>query len=313
MPASIAILSMAEQSATFEVRDTDTSVVNALRRVMISEVVTMAIDLVTFEENTSVLNDEIIAHRLGLIPLKYQYREDTRRDFMLMSSERDIQRRFRFTRDCDCENYCEKCAVEFQLNVTARAPMIVTSNDLQGPRDVVPVHFATRDELSGSNDDGIAIVKLGRGQVLKLTAVAKLGIGKEHAKWSPVSKCVFRPQPHVSLDHEALRNLPKRLRDEVVAVAPAGVLGYEDDPERPGEQRICVKNEAAILDFVDDIALFTQAVNNKPMISAFASDTNFIFDIESVGSIPVDEIVLSAITELRRKLIELSYGDLDVE
>jgi len=66
----IEIVSHTSDSMTFMLTKTDASVANALRRVIISEVPTMAIDLVEIENNTSVLHDEFIAHRLGLIPLR---------------------------------------------------------------------------------------------------------------------------------------------------------------------------------------------------------------------------------------------------
>ncbi len=68
----VKILSLATHEIRFILSDTDTSVANTLRLSMIAEVPTLAIDLVEFHENTTVLNDEYIAHRLGLIPLRYQ-------------------------------------------------------------------------------------------------------------------------------------------------------------------------------------------------------------------------------------------------
>lgn len=68
----IAITSIAPHEIKFILSETDTSMANALRRIMIAEVPTLAIDLVEIYENSSVLNDEYLAHRLGLIPIRYQ-------------------------------------------------------------------------------------------------------------------------------------------------------------------------------------------------------------------------------------------------
>ncbi|KAF3642234.1 DNA-directed RNA polymerases II, IV and V subunit 3 [Capsicum annuum] len=87
----------------FELRDTDSSIANALHRKMIVEVPTIAIDLVEIEVNSFVLNDEFISHRLGLIPL-------TSEGAMSM----------RFSRDCDAcdgDGQCEYCSIEFYLRV----------------------------------------------------------------------------------------------------------------------------------------------------------------------------------------------------
>lgn len=68
----VQVLSMTPHEIRFILSETDTSMANTVRRIMIAEVPTLAIDLVEFHENSTVLNDEYIAHRLGLIPIRYQ-------------------------------------------------------------------------------------------------------------------------------------------------------------------------------------------------------------------------------------------------
>ena len=105
----IEILSILQHEIKFVLSETDVSVANALRRIMIAEVPTLAIDLVEFHENSTVLNDEYIAHRLGLIPICYQAPETMRAG--------DVMGAFLSHRECTCYERCPRCSVEFDLDV----------------------------------------------------------------------------------------------------------------------------------------------------------------------------------------------------
>jgi len=138
---------------------------NAIRRIAISQVPTMAIDDVVILENSSVMFDELLAHRLGLIPLKT-----------------DLDR-FNLPEDCDCKSTlgCPKCRVLLVLDAEASDRIkTVTSGDL-----------VSEDPETKAISDSIPIVKLAPGQKVKLEAYARLGKGSEHAKWQATSASVL--------------------------------------------------------------------------------------------------------------------------
>jgi DNA-directed RNA polymerase II subunit RPB3 len=108
-----------------------------------------------------------------------------------------------YTRDCDCDadEDCRLCSVTLWLNAKCSGDevMPVYSSDLVvGNRE---------DETWGNpiirdpEKKGILIVKLRKGQEVKMKCVAKKGIAKEHAKWAPTSAVGFEYDPNNTLKH----------------------------------------------------------------------------------------------------------------
>lgn len=152
-------------SVTVQLEGVDRSYANAVRRFCISEVPSMAIDDVVILENSSVLYDEILAHRLGMIPIKT-----------------DLER-YILPEKCDCGSPlgCNKCRVLLVLDAIGkdRVTTIHSGDLVSEDRDVRPI------------SETIPLVKLARGQTVKLEAYARLGRGKEHAKWQPCTVAVL--------------------------------------------------------------------------------------------------------------------------
>lgn len=163
---SIKILEKDDNRVVLEFNNIPRQYVNALRRLSISEVPTFAIDDVVMLENSSVMHDEAVAHRLGLVPL----RTDLTR-FVLP----DL---------CECKSTlgCAKCRVLLVLDSEANdKTKVVTSAELVSEDDTVkPV------------SKEIPIIVLAPGQKLKFEAYARLGLGKDHAKWQPTSAAVVK-------------------------------------------------------------------------------------------------------------------------
>lgn len=140
--------------------------VNSLRRLAISEVPTLAIDDVVMLENSSVMHDEAVAHRLGLIPL------------------RTDPGRFVMPHECDCKSTlgCSKC----------RVLLVLDSEASEKSKVVLSGELVSEDELVKPVSKDIPIVVLAPSQKLKFEAYARLGTGKDHAKWQPTSAAVVK-------------------------------------------------------------------------------------------------------------------------
>ena len=164
--ASVEVVEKSNERIVVRFNNIPRQYVNSLRRLAISEVPTLSIDDVVILENSSVMHDEAVAHRLGLIPL----RTDPGR--FVMPSQCDWNKKLG----------CSKSRVLLVLDAEANEKtMVVTSGEL-----------VSEDEMVKPISKDIPIIVLAPNQKLKFEAYARLGIGKDHAKWQPTSAAVVK-------------------------------------------------------------------------------------------------------------------------
>jgi DNA-directed RNA polymerase alpha subunit len=149
----IQILERKDKEIKFLLEGVTPSFANELRRIVMVEVPTMAIEWVDFKKNDSVLNDEIIANRLGQIPLTFD------------------KKAYNLHTGCKCEGKgCSRCQIKMVLK--KKGPSMVYSGDLKSrAKDVQPVF------------EKIPVVELFEDENLEFEATAQLGLGKENIKW----------------------------------------------------------------------------------------------------------------------------------
>lgn len=286
----------------FELKDTDVSMANSLRRIMIAEVPTLAIDLVEFEDNTTVLNDEFLAHRLGLIPLK---------------SLKPSMANWNYNHQCDCGDYCNDCSVKLSLDCDFNkmvkdlpphlqgVPIVVTTQNLisHSPSECQPVHFSNEEEEQRARDKGIVIVKLGPGQRLKFEAIAKKGIGKEHAKWNPVSTVAMKYEPIVKLNEEILDQYSEEQKLALVDCCPSQVFDFDENTKT-----VFVKNQSSCI-FCKECIFTTEEFRKHPedklSVEIQHCQDTFTFTVETTGALTAKEVVKDALAQLSEKIARL--------
>jgi hypothetical protein len=123
---TVEVQELTSEMIRFVLRGTDTSLANALRRVIIAEVPTIAIDLVEVIENSSCLCDEFLAHRLGLIPL-------------ISMKASDMEFPYEYAGDDDTKT---DVSIDLRVKCVTNETEEITSNDLIcADEKVVPVGY----------------------------------------------------------------------------------------------------------------------------------------------------------------------------
>ena len=140
---------------------------NAIRRAMIAEVPKLAIDEVNIHENTSLLYDEQLALRLALIPLKADLGDYSVDDRIALTLKAISPERTGYTMVYSKELISSDPKVEAAFGNIPIVKLISTEREIAGVRTIAR-------------------------QTITFEAIARLGMGKEHAKWQPITTCGYK-------------------------------------------------------------------------------------------------------------------------
>ena len=268
----IKVLEKADHKLVFVVEDISIEMANAIRRIILSEIPVMGVDEVIVLKNDSPLYDEIIAHRLGMIPL---------------TTDLDS---YKLPQDCECGEFgCPLCQVSLTCEVinTTNTPLKVYSGDLK-----------SNDPMITPVDSRIPIVKIDKNDQLILEAYAVLGKAKEHVKWQAVSNIFYRFYPVIEFDNNkcakcsdkciVARMCPEKLYDFSDGKVPKLTENY---------WKTCTLCKSCEMDCMEEA------------IKIRFKDNTYIFSIESDGVLPFNvilkktfEIFLEKIDEFVEKL-----------
>lgn len=215
----IEIVEMAERKGKFILKNSTPAMANALRRTMLSKIPKMAIDKVEFHlgsidvdgeeyESITPLFDEIIAHRLGMVPVPTDYEN------------------FNFKDKCSCGGEgCPSCEIMYSLN--KHGPCTVLSGDLEplgGPE------LKVKDEF-------IPIVELASGQSVLIYAYAIMGTAEKHVKWQVANGVGYKYLPVIKI------NKKNASAEDIAKACPKKVFEVENGElvaKRPLDCSLCM-------------------------------------------------------------------------
>uniref|UniRef100_A0A673VWH6 DNA-directed RNA polymerases I and III subunit RPAC1 n=1 Tax=Salmo trutta TaxID=8032 RepID=A0A673VWH6_SALTR len=299
----IDLVQMDETSLEFDMVGIDAAIANAFRRILLAEVPTMAVEKVFIYNNTSIIQDEILAHRLGLIPIKADPRLFEYRNCHVEGDEEGteidtIQLQLKI-----------KCTRNLRATKDSADPRELYLNHMVYSKDMKWVPIGNQADVFADIDIGpvhgdILLAQLRPGQELDIVMHCVKGIGQDHAKFSPVATASYRLLPEITLMETVEGEKAERLKR---CFSP-GVIEVENHGGK-----VVAKVVNSRLDTCSREVLRHEDLKNAVKLARVRD--HFIFSVESTGILAPDVLVTEAIkvlmTKCRRFLSELDSTEME--
>ena len=279
----VEIHKMSSSKMSFSVIHIPTAIANAIRRILISSVPTIAIEHCYFLNNTSIIHDEILAHRLGLIPIlvdpgQFMWRKSGEEATDMNTVVMNLRVR------CSSST-SEKRDPEFIYT----EGNVYSSMIRWEPQGNQAERFKHRP-IKAVNDD-ILIAKMRPGQEIDVVMHCIKGTGSVHAKWSPVAPAFYRLLPKITIKEPIRGEAAERFK----RLFPPGVIAIKKD--RKGVKEAVVEN--TWLYSMDREVL--RHVEFKEKVELSHVRDHFLFSVESTGALTPQELVTEAVGILKTK------------
>jgi len=285
---TVKIRRVSDRSIDFDLVGVDASIANAFRRIIIAEVPTICIENVYVYNNTTVVADEILAQRLGLIPLNVDPKamemrvddESTDRNTIVFNLKLDCTRKKDAPKD-------STVASELYNNHELLSGHLVW----QPAGEQAEVFSKTPPAPTNPN---IVLAKLRPGQGVEITLHAVKGVGKDHAKFSPVATASYRLLPNIVIK----KPIPPHLAEKFQKCFSPGVIRID-----PRTKAVSVDEENKRKDTV------SREVLRHPEFEGYVELSRvrdfFLFNIESESAYPPQRLFTEAIAVMRGKLTNI--------
>ncbi|KAK8271261.1 hypothetical protein V6Z11_D11G250200 [Gossypium hirsutum] len=332
----VEVVRLNEDDMEFDMIGIDAAIANSFRRILIAELPTMAIEKVLIANNTSIIQDKVLAHRLGLVPIRVDPRlfdylsglihffVDGLSEFMEFTPRALGNSLLLSLSIVKNDQPNEKNTIVFKLHVQCKRDSLritVKSNALKWLPNGSELVKETRNAASDSSSKpetytyfgcsqetipefvknpiipkypDIIIAKLGPGLEIELEAHAVKGIGKTHAKWSPVATAWYRMLTELRIDY-----IEDDLAEELKSKCPVNVFDIEvlgkgrrrETVARPRASTLCRK--------------CIRGDDWEKRVALRRVKDHFIFTIESTGALPPEVLFTEAMKILEDKTLRM--------